>query len=124
MLHKQKGVSYIGVFLGLVLAALAIKFAMAVWPSYWDDRLIDKMIVDTMLKASKDSTPSTYKTDLRKALEMNSINDLKVDDIVKVTNNGGLAVEKYYEVRKPFMSNIELLMTFKKDFDQRSIATK
>ena len=124
MLSKQKGVSYIGIFLAIVLAAFAMKLAVAIWPSYWDDRLVDKLIVDTLAKAPKGSTPSTFKNDLRKSLEMNRLDDLKVDDIVKVTNTAGLAVQKHYEVRKPFMSNIELLMTFKKDFDQRSIATK
>lgn len=122
MLHKQRGVSYIGIFLGIVVAAFALKLAVAIWPAYWDDRVIDKLIVENLSKASKGSTPSTFKNEFRKSLEMNNINDLKVDDIVKVTNTSGLAVKKEYEVRKPFMSNIELLMTFKKDFDQRSVA--
>lgn len=116
MLYKQRGVSFIGIFLGIVVAAFAIKMAVAIWPAYWDDRIIDKLIVDTLAKSQKNVSVTAYKTELRKALEMNNISDLKVDDIVKVTHVAGLEVKKEYEIRRPFMANIELVMTFKKDF--------
>lgn len=116
MRHKQQGVSYIGIFLAMVVAAFGVQMAVAIWPAYWDDRLIDELIAETLTKNKETGSISIYKNELRKSLEMNGINDLKVDDIVKVNNVSGLAVEKHYEVRKPFMANIELVMTFKKDF--------
>lgn len=123
MLHKQRGVSYIGIFLGIVVAAFAVKLAVAVWPAYWDDRIIDSQIKESLIGLSKGATPAQFKQDMARRLDMNNIRDVKIDDLMKVTNTSGLAVKKEYEVRKPFILNIELLMTFKKDFDQRSVAT-
>lgn len=115
MLKKQLGASYIGIFLGVIVAAMAIKIAVALWPAYWDDRIINKLIVDTLQK-STGSTPTAFKNELGRALDMNNIRDLKVDDIVTVTNVAGLEVKKDYEIRKPFVFNVDLVATFKQDF--------
>lgn len=123
MLYKQRGVSYIGIFAVIVVAAFGVKMATALWPAYWDDRIIDSQITDSLSALSKGATPSQFKQDLTKRLDMNNVRDVKVDDLMKVTTASGLAVKKEYEVRKPFMFNIEMVVTFKKDFDQRSIAT-
>lgn len=124
MKYRQRGASYLGIFAIIIAAAFAIKLAVAIWPAYWDDRIINKEINDALAALPKDATQSKFKQELSRRLEMNNIRDLKVDDIVQVTNTSGIAVKKEYEVRKPFISNIELMMTFKKDFDQRSIATQ
>ncbi len=124
MKYRQRGASYLGIFALIIAAAFAIKLAVAIWPAYWDDRIINKEINDALAALPKDATQSKFKQELSRRLEMNNIRDLKVDDIVQVTNTSGIAVKKEYEVRKPFISNIELMMTFKKDFDQRSIATQ
>lgn len=123
MLYKQKGTSYIGIFAIILVAALAAKMAVAIWPSYWDDRIINAQIKESLSSLSKGATPSQFKADMTRRLDMNNVRDVKIDDLMKVTNPSGLVVQKEYEVRKPFMFNIQLLMTFKKDFDQRSIAT-
>ena len=117
MMYKQKGVSFIGIFLVIVVAAFGLKLAVATWPAYWDDRIIDREIANAIASAPKGVTPTKFKQDLTRQLEMNNIRDLKVDDIMKVTNTNGIAVNKEYEIRKPFIANIELVMTFKKDFN-------
>lgn len=116
MKKNQLGASYIGIFLGVVVAAFAIKLAVALWPAYWNDRTINKLIVDTLAKTSNGATPTAFKNELRKALDMNAINDLKVDDIVTVTNTAGLEVKKEYEIRKQFIANIDVVANFKQDF--------
>ena len=116
MLYKQRGVSFIGIFLAILVAVFAMKMAVAIWPAYWDDRIIDKEITNALVNAPKGTTPAKFKQDLARQLEMNNIRDLNINDIMKVTNTSGLAVNKEYEVRKPFIANIELVMTFKKDF--------
>ncbi|MFC3903186.1 DUF4845 domain-containing protein [Acinetobacter marinus] len=122
-MKNQQGVSYLGIFFAIVLFALAIKIAVAVWPAYWDDRVINSQIEEALSSLPKDTTQNKFKQDLSQRLEMNNIRDLKVDDIMTVTNTAGLAVKKDYEVRKPFLMNIALVMTFQKDFDQRSAST-
>ncbi len=122
-MNNQRGASYLGIFFAIILFALTAKIAVAVWPAYWDDRIINSQIEEALATLPKDTTQNKFKQDLSQRLEMNNIRDIKVDDILQVTNTAGLAVKKDYEVRKPFLMNMSLLMTFQKDFDQRSVST-
>ena len=115
-MYKQKGVSFIGIFVIIVIAVFGMKMAVAIWPAYWDDNVINKQITDALASAPKGTTPTKLKQDIGRGLEMNNIRDLKVDDIMKVSHAGSLEVYKEYEVRSNFIANIELVMTFKKDF--------
>lgn len=125
MLHKQRGASYLGIFFAIVLAAFAAKMSIATWPAYWDDRIINGEINAALASMpNNDATISRLKQDLSRRFEMNGIRGVKVDDMMVITNTAGLAVQKDYEVRKPFMANIELVMTFKKDFDQKTAVAK
>jgi len=53
-------------------------------------------------------------------LEMNNVREIHFKDIALVTYKNDLLVKKKYEVRKPFMFNVSLVMTFEKTFDQKS----
>jgi hypothetical protein len=61
---------------------------------------------------------------LSKRLDMNGIRDVKIKEIMQVTNTEGLQVKKEYEVRKPFLLNIDLVLKFEKSFDQSSVQAK
>ena len=63
-------------------------------------------------------------TQMDQRLEMNNIRDLHFKEIAHVFNESGLKVTKKYEVRKPFLSNIDLVLTFEKSFDKTSVQTK
>lgn len=121
MRYKQSGASYLGMFIIIVLAAFALKMAVALFPAFWDDRIINKEIVASLQGLSKDATQSQFKSDLSKRLDLNNIRDLKAEDIVQVDSVSGLKVKKDYEVRAPFIANVALVMTFQKDFDQNTL---
>ncbi|MDA0777151.1 MAG: DUF4845 domain-containing protein, partial [Proteobacteria bacterium] len=55
---------------------------------------------------------------------MNNIRDVEIKEIMQVTNTEGLQVKKEYEVRKPFLLNIDLVLKFEKSFDQSSVQAK
>ncbi|KAA5569945.1 DUF4845 domain-containing protein, partial [Pseudomonas aeruginosa] len=44
--------------------------------------------------------------------------------IAEVFNQPSLTVKKKYEVRKPFLLNIDLVLTFEKSFDKTSVQAK
>ncbi|SPL69048.1 DUF4845 domain-containing protein [Acinetobacter stercoris] len=120
----QQGASRLTLLLGMVAFILIVKFLLAIWPAYWDDRVINTKIQELLKEAPEDITPSTFMTQMSQGLEMNNIRDLKVNDIVKVSKEKGLKVTKNYEVRKYFLFNIDLVLTFEKSFDQRSVKSK
>lgn len=122
-LSAQRGASYWGIMFGVLLAVLVIKAALVTWPAYWDNRLINDSITQRLKEAPTDTTPDKFKGDISMQLERNNIRDIKVDDILKVTNEGGLNVHTDYEVRQNFIANIDLVMKFQHKFDQRAIKT-
>ncbi len=52
-------------------------------------------------------------------LSMNNIRDIKFADVAQVTNVDGLQVKTEYEIRKPFLLNIDIVMKFEKSFDSK-----
>ncbi|QNX09542.1 DUF4845 domain-containing protein [Acinetobacter seifertii] len=124
MRKAQQGTSYLAILFGVVIFAVAAKAVLAVWPAYWDDRVINNQITELMQQGSADTTPQKFMTQMDQRLEMNNIRDLHFKEIAEVFNQSGLIVKKKYEVRKPFLLNIDLVLTFEKSFDKTSVQTK
>ncbi|WP_326518970.1 DUF4845 domain-containing protein [Acinetobacter sp. CAAS 2-6] len=124
MRKAQQGVSVIGVLLAVILFAIVAKAALAIWPTYWDDRVINKEIEDVLKNNPITMKSFEFESKMDQQLSMNNIRDLKIKDITQVQNAGGLEVKKKYEVRKPFLLNIDLVLTFEKDFDQRFVQSQ
>ncbi|MEQ1104511.1 DUF4845 domain-containing protein [Acinetobacter ursingii] len=124
MRKSQQGASYLAILFGVILFALAVKAAVAIWPAYWDDRVINSQIEELIQNSASDITPAKFDMQMDQRLDMNNIRDLRFKDIAKVTTNNGLNVSKKYEIRKPFLLNIDLVLTFEKNFDQRSVQAK
>ena len=124
MRRNQKGASYIGILIAVIGFAFLAKVAIAVWGPYWDDRVINNQITELMQQSSADITPQKFMTQMDQRLEMNNIRDLHFKEIAEVFNQPSLTVKKKYEVRKPFLLNIDLVLKFEKSFDQRSAQTK
>ena len=124
-MHKnQQGASYIGILIAIIGFAFLAKIVIAVWAPYWDDRVIDGQIAELLQSSPKDISPSEFESKMGQRFEMNGIRDIKFKDIAQVMNTDGLEVKKDYEIRKPFLLNIDLVLKFEKSFDQRSVQTK
>ncbi len=120
-MKAQRGASYWGIMVGIMLAVLVIKAALITWPAYWDNRLINASI-EEKLRSSSSSDPAQFIQELEQQFSLNNLRDVKAKDIMKVSNSGGeLVVQLDYEVRKNFMGNVDLVMSFEKQFDQRAI---
>ncbi|NHB58195.1 DUF4845 domain-containing protein [Acinetobacter sp. 194] len=124
MYKNQKGASYLTILLGLIALAFVVKAVTAVWPSYWDDRVINDQIEEILTSSSSDITDDQIAKKMDQALYLNNIRDLKFDDIAQVSTENGIVVSKQYEVRVPFLLNIDLILTFEKSFDQRSVQSQ
>ena len=124
-MHKnQQGASYIGILIAIIGFAFLAKIVIAVWAPYWDDRVIDGQIAELLQSSPKNISPSEFESKIEQRFDMNGIRDIKFKDIAQVMNTDGLQVKKDYEIRKPFLLNIDLVLKFEKSFDQRSVQTK
>ncbi|WP_151791783.1 DUF4845 domain-containing protein [Acinetobacter soli] len=124
MRKSQWGASYLGVFLGIIVFALVLKAAVAVVPAYWDDRIINNQIDALMRESPRNIAVDKFVTQMNQRLDMNSVRDVRFNEIAKVTNKGGLRVSKQYEVRRPFLFNIDLVIKFEKNFEQNAVQTQ
>ena len=97
-----------------------MKAAVAIWPAYWDDKIVDTQIQELLKESPDNVTPAKFAAQMEQRMEMNNVRDLRFSDIAQVTYVDDLVVKKKYEVRKPFMLNISLVMNFEKTFDKKS----
>lgn len=121
MRNAQQGTSYITILFAIIVFAMVVKAVVAIWPAYWDNRVINSQIEELLKDSPADITPAKFTQQMDQRLDMNNINDLQFKDIAQVSNDQGLHVNTRYEVRKPFLLNIDLVLKFEKSFDQRSL---
>ena len=123
-MRHQKGASYIAILIAIIGLAFMVKIAIAVWGPYLDDRLLDKQIEEQLQNGAKNITPAKFISEMDRRLDMNNVRDIKFADVVQVTNVDGIQVKKDYEIRKPFLLNIDIVLKFEKSFDQSSVQAK
>ncbi|GJC30157.1 DUF4845 domain-containing protein [Acinetobacter sp. KAM398] len=123
-MRHQQGASYIAILIAIIGFAFMAKVAVAVWGPYFDDRMLDNQIEEQLLNGPKNLSPQKFIGEMDKRLSMNNIRDIKFADVAQVTNVDGLQVKKEYEIRKPFLLNIDIVMKFEKSFDQSSVQAK
>lgn len=123
-MRHQQGASYIAILIAIIGFAFMAKVAIAVWGPYFDDRMLDNQIEEQLLNGPKNLSPQKFIGEMDKRLSMNNIRDIKFADVAQVTNVDGLQVKKEYEIRKPFLLNIDIVMKFEKSFDQSSVQAK
>ncbi|MEG2359282.1 DUF4845 domain-containing protein [Acinetobacter sp.] len=123
-MRHQRGASYIAILVAIIGLAFMVKVLVAVWAPYLNDRLLDKEIAEQLQHGPKDLSPSKFADEMDKRLLMNNVRELKFADVAQVTNVDGLQVKKDYEIRKPFLLNIDIVLKFEKSFDQSSVQAK
>ena len=123
-MRHQQGASYIAILIAIIGFAFMVKVAVAVWGPYFDDRMLDNQIEEQLLNGPKNLSPQKFISEMDRRLSMNNIRDIQFADVAQVTNVDGLQVKKEYEIRKPFLLNIDIVMKFEKSFDQSSVQAK
>jgi len=119
--RSQQGMSLLSWLVILAVVAFLASAAFKVIPHYLDFFALEKAItsVETDKAAEVRSVPEFYSY-VGKALTINNIRDLKLEDAldVKLENNEFRAHLKY-EQREPLVQNIDLVVKFDKEFRVR-----
>lgn len=115
MKRYQQGMSYFGVLVAVTLLGSIIKIAATIGPAYYDNYTIDKIIV-SLFRDGRGNTPEDFKRGLSDRFQINNIRDKSPDDFVYRMEDKKLVVEVDYEVRKPFIGNLDVVMHFKKTY--------
>ncbi|MGE8361364.1 DUF4845 domain-containing protein [Pseudomonas sp.] len=119
--RSQKGLSILSWLVVLAVLAFLASTAFKVLPHYLDYMSMEKIITSVETdKASDIRTVGDFYTHVSKGMQVNSIRDLKLEDVLTVTveNNEFLAHLKY-EKREPMIENLDLVVHFDKEFRVR-----
>lgn len=123
-MRHQQGASYIGILVAVIGFCFMAKIAIAVWGPYWDDKVINSQIEELIIASPANIAPNAFMSQLQQRLDMNNVRDVQIKEMMKVDNSAGIHVQKDYEIRKPFLLNIDLVLKFEKSFDKSSVQAK
>lgn len=115
MRRQQLGMSSLGFFCVVLFAATFIKVAAVTSTPYFDFYNTDKAI-DSLFRDGRTKSIEDFKRGLSNRFSVNNIRDKTPDDFSYSFEDKKLIVTVDYEVRKPFMGNIDVVMRFKKTY--------
>lgn len=115
MRSRQKGISYIGVLALIGLIGMLIKVVATIGPAYYDNYTIDK-IITSLFRDGRANSVADFKRGLSDRFQINNIRDRDPDDFEYVFEDRQLTVVVDYEVREPFMGNLDVVMHFNKTY--------
>ena len=113
-MRKQSGASLVGIMLGVTIGIIVLVFVLKAFPFYSDDYLLKSMLERLPEQLEEKPTPKEVKKIIYKQL---SINNLKIPlEQLEVKRYGdSIDIIWPYERKVHFMSNIDLLFTFKQE---------
>ena len=114
IMKRQRGISLIGFILLLAVAVFVTYIGMKIVPIY-----VDYFSVSSAMKGIQNEpgiankSPRDIKSLFFRRLYVNFVEVVKEEN-VKVTRRGGLQLQVAYEVRRPIMGNLDVIVTFDK----------
>lgn len=112
---KQLGMSYLGILVAVAIFGGIIKVVATIGPAYYDNYTIDKIIV-SLFRDGRANSIEDFKRGLSDRFQINNIRDKTPDDFDYKFDDKKLIVDVDYEVRKPFIGNVDLIVHFKKTY--------
>jgi hypothetical protein len=119
--RSQKGLSVLSWLVVLALVAFIASALFKMLPHYLDYMSMEKIITSVGTDQSTDvKTVSDFYGHVGRGMEVNSIRDLNLREVlkVKVENNQFVAHLKY-EMREPLIQNLDLVARFDKEYRVR-----
>jgi hypothetical protein len=115
MRHRQQGISYLGMIALIGFVGFMIKVSATIGPAYYDNNTIDKIII-SLFRDGRANSVNDFKRGLSDRFQINNIRDKSPEDFQYSFEGKKLTVVVDYEVRQPFMGNLDVVMHFKKTY--------
>lgn len=114
-IQTQRGVTITQLLLGLVAAGLLALVAMRLVPVYLEARSVGTILegISEQKRFTGDNQEDIRETFSRRLI-INSIDNLKPKDLQFEEVRGGVEVSVEYEVRRPFIGNLDFVAHFRK----------
>ena len=114
---RQRGMSPLAMIMAVIVVVSFGVFGVKTVPAYLDFNTIDTAI-NSLLSDSKVGLLSENEvaSSLEKRFTINRVNAINIDDLVIDKQGGYLTIELDYEVRNDLFSNIDVVLTFSKEY--------
>lgn len=123
-IRKQKGMSFFGWLAVLVVVVFFASAAFKLMPHYLDNNALEKAIMaveEDKALGDKIVTVADFYGHISKSMQINSIRELNMDEILTITqNNNDFIAHLKYEKREPLIKNIDLVVSFDKEYRVRA----
>jgi len=112
-MHKQKGVTLIGMlFIGMMVVFAAL-VAMRMVPSYLEYFSIKKVLAAVTNDVElKNMSIKEIRDAFDRRANIDNITSIKPDDLEISKEDGGVVIEVSYSVKKPIAGNVSVVMDF------------
>jgi len=111
--RQQLGMSYMGILLFVAIFGAITKVASVIADPYYENYTINK-IIDSLFRDGRAESVEDFKRGLSDRFAINNVRDKTPEDFKYTFADKKLLVEVDYEVRKPFIGNVDVVMHFKK----------
>lgn len=114
MKMQQGGMTAIGFIIVLLLIAFFTLIVLKLMPIYYED-----FKINTALKSLKEEEGISQKTDaeiqtiIMRRFRIDNIQRIALDDIEINRDRNGIMIDIDYEIRDPFIANVDVVVYFK-----------
>jgi hypothetical protein len=110
---RQEGISMGGMLIVLVLIGLAALVAIRLVPVYMESFSVQKSVMSVVEEAQRTPhTPLQMRDLILKRLSINNVERITRDNIMITREGFFYKITVDYEVRTPFIKNIDFVVTF------------
>ena len=111
--QRQQGFTLLGFLFALVIGLFFAYTAMRVVPIYLEYNALKRALkVVQEDRTSLNKTPAQIKDKIQRSLWVSYASGNIKDKNIKISRNNGIRIRVIYEVRKPWIANIDLLASF------------
>lgn len=114
-MRKQRGATFLTWVAGVGVVIFAFITAVKIAPVYLEFYTVRSLVDRVVQESSSKASTQQIRRKVDDFMIVNSLDSLALDDfkVVQVEGKNNVrALEIYYEVRKPWVANIDFLMTF------------
>jgi hypothetical protein len=115
-IRKENGITLIGFLIALAVALFFAYAGMRVVPMYLEYHALGNALTKLQNDpGARNMSPAKIKRSIRNSLWASyADNNIKAEHIKVSKRSGGISVRVAYEVRKPFLGNIDIIGSFDK----------
>lgn len=113
MPYRQRGVSVPALIALLVVVGFVVMIGVRLTPVYFNYYTLVSLVKSVQQDPSLRGAPTEeIRAALDKRMRLNEVDDLGYDVVQIRRPGGGLALDIAYEVRRPFIGNIDMIVSF------------